>query len=197
MVTILDPKIIDGQRFDSLWPPGQNPDVDSVAFTHLVERTAIAVLRRQTQREAFSLWLVGHPTGEIAKRLRRDPEAVHRTLFGAPARGLKGAVALVKEALKSDETAKKLEEPQEPPFGRHVVATWFHGTPPDRFVEMAALLAMAAAADAEGRLTVSAAYGALPASVVTHSLPRLRFGGWLQTDGISIAILRTPENKNA
>lgn len=200
MPMLLDPKIIDSQRFDTLWPQGLSVATDSVALRDLVNRTAMAVLRRQTQREAFSLWLVGYPTAKIAERLRRDPDAVHRTLHGAPARGLKGAVVLVREALEADENVNELtqaaEEPTAP-LGRHAIAEWFKGAPPDRFVEMAALLAMAAVADSERRLTVADAYAAMPPSVVTHALPRLRFGGWIQTDGVRIVILKTPEDTNA
>jgi hypothetical protein len=121
-------------------------------------------------------------------------------LYGSPSRKLKGVVEMVKEALEQDETFKAMaKKPVETPdpIGRHALATWFAGAPPDRFVEMAAHLVFAALADAEGNLTVSDAYGAMPPQVVTHSLPRLRWGGYIHTDGIRIKVLKTPGAKNA
>lgn len=200
MATPTDPKLLDSKRYEDLWPEGFTVPADSAEVYERLHRVAMASLSRQTQREAFQRWLLGETTTEIAKATRRDPEAVHRTLYGSPSRGLKGVVEIVKEALRNDETfraaAQKPEQPPDP-LGRHAIAEWFVGAPPDRFVEMAALLVFQALADVEGRLTVSQAYGSIHPSIVTHALPRLRLGGFIQTNGISIEVLRTPGGKNA
>jgi len=192
--------MLDSKRYERLWPEGFSVPADSVDLRERLHHTAMASLSRQTQREAFERWLLGETTTQIAKATRRDPEAVHRTLFGAPSRGLKGVVEIVKEALRNDETfqaAARQPEPAPDPLGRHAIAEWFQGVPPDRFVEMAALMVFQALADAEGRLTVSQAYGSIHPSIVTHALPRLRLGGFIQTNGIRIDVLRTPGGEHA
>lgn len=200
MATLTDPRLLDSKRYASLWPEGYECAVDTAEAHRRILHVAKASLRRQTQREAFELWMRGYTTTECANALERDTESVHRTLYGSPSRKLKGVVEMVKEALEQDETFKAMaKKPVETPdpIGRHALATWFAGAPPDRFVEMAAHLVFAALADAEGNLTVSDAYGAMPPQVVTHSLPRLRWGGYIHTDGIRIKVLKTPGAKNA
>ena len=172
---------------------------DSVEVRRRMLHVAEVALRRKTTYETFQLWLEGNTTSAIAASQSRSPEAVHRTLWGVPSRGLTGAVYQVREALRQDEvfTAMVKKEAPADPMGKHAIANWCAGAPPDRFVEMAALLVFKALADAEGNLTVSDAYGAMHPSIVTHALPRLRWGGWIQTDGIRIRILQTPGSKNA
>lgn len=200
VATPTDPKTLDSKRYAELWPEGHDFPLDSVDANRRILHVANTSLSRQTQREAFQLWMRGLTTTQIAKALERDTESVHRTLHGAPSRKLKGVVEMVKEALQQDETftamAKKKPEPPDP-IGRHAIATWFVGAPPDRFVEMAALLVFAALADSEGWLTVQDAYGAMSPQVVTHSLPRLRWGGYIHTDGIRIRVLKTPGGASA
>ena len=192
--------MLDSKRYEQLWPEGYECTVDTAEANRRILHVAMASLRRQTQREAFQMWLRGYTTTQTANALERDTESVHRTLYGSPSRKLKGVVEMVKEALEQDETFKAMvKKPADPPdpLGRHALATWFAGAPPDRFVEMAAHLVFAAVADADGNLTVSDAYAAMPPQVVTHSLPRLRWGGYIQTDGIRIKILKTPGESNA
>jgi len=192
--------MLDSKRYEQLWPEGYECTVDTAEANRRILHVAMASLRRQTQREAFQMWLRGYTTTQTANALERDTESVHRTLYGSPSRKLKGVVEMVKEALEQDETFKAMvKKPADPPdpLGRHALATWFAGAPPDRFVEMAAHLVFAAVADADGNLTVSDAYAAMPPQVVTHSLPRLRWGGYIQTDGIRIKILKTPGASNA
>ena len=200
MATLTDPRLLDSKRYEELWPDGYECPIDTAEANRRILHVAMASLSRQTQREAFKLWLRGYTTTEAANALERDTESVHRTLYGSPSRKLRGVIEMVKKALSQDETFKAMvKKPQEPadPIGRHSLATWFTGAPPDRFVEMAAHLVFAALADAEGNLTVSDAYGAMPAQVVTHALPRLRWGGYIQTDGIRIKVLKTPGEKSA
>jgi hypothetical protein len=192
--------MLDSKRYEQLWPAGFECAVDTAEANRRILHVAMASLSRQTQREAFRLWLRGYTTTEAANALERDTESVHRTLYGSPSRKLKGVIEMVKEALEQDETFKAMvKKPPDPPdpLGRHAIATWFAGAPPDRFVEMAAHLVFAALADAEGNLTVSDAYGAMSPHIVSHSLPRLRWGGYVHTDGIRIKVLKTPGNTNA
>lgn len=200
VATPTDPRMLDSKRYAELWPEGHDFPLDSVDANRRILHVANTSLSRQTQREAFQLWMRGLTTTQIAKALERDTESVHRTLYGSPSRKLKGVVEMVKEALQQDETftamAKKKPEPVDP-IGRHAIATWFAGAPPDRFVEMAALLVFAALADSEGWLTVQDAYGAMSPQIVTHSLPRLRWGGYIHTDGIRIRVLKTPGGASA
>lgn len=201
MVTTLptDPNLMDSVVYERLWPEGIQMESDSVEVRRRILHVAEVALRRKTTYETFQLWLEGNTTSAIAASQSRSPEAVHRTLWGVPSRGLTGAVFQVREALQHDEvfTAMVKKEAPVDPLGRHAIATWFVGAPADRFVEMAALFVFKALADAEGNLTVSDAYGAMHPSIVTHALPRLRWGGWIQTDGIRIRILRTPGSNNA
>ena len=200
VATPTDPRMLDSKRYAELWPEGHDFPMDSVDANRRILHVANTSLSRQTQREAFQLWMRGLTTTQIAKALERDTESVHRTLYGSPSRKLKGVVEMVKEALQQDETftamAKKKPEPIDP-IGRHAIATWCTGAPPDRFVEMAALLVFAALADSEGWLTVQDAYGAMSPQIVTHSLPRLRWGGYIHTDGIRIRVLKTPGGASA
>lgn len=190
---------MDSVVYERLWPEGIQMESDSVEVRRRILHVAEVALRRKTTYETFQLWLEGNTTSAIATAQERSPEAVHRTLWGVPSRGLTGAVFQVREALQHDEvfTAMVKKEAPADPLGKHAIATWFVGAPADRFVEMAALLVFKALADAEGNLTVSDAYGAIHPSIVTHALPRLRWGGWIQTDGIRIRILRTPGSNNA
>lgn len=200
VATPTDPRMLDSKRYAELWPEGHDYPVDSAEAHKRIIHVANVSLRRQTQREAFEQWMLGLTTTQIAKALERDTESVHRTLYGSPSRKLKGVVEMVKEALQQDETftamAKKKPEPLDP-LGRHAIATWCAGAPPDRFVEMAALLVFAALADAEGWLTVQDAYAAMAPQIVTHSLPRLRWGGYIHTDGIRVRVLKTPGGASA
>lgn len=201
MVTTIptDPSLIDSLAFARLWPEGMNLESDSVEVRRRILHIAETVLRRKTSQETFALWIEGMTTAAIANAQSRSPEAVHRTLWGVPSRGLAGAVAQVGEALRNDEvfTAMVKKEAPADPIGRHAIATWCAGAPPDRFVEMAALLIFKALADADGNLTVSDAYGAMHPSIVTHALPRLRWGGWIATNGITIRVLKIPGSNNA
>ena len=191
--------MLDTLAYERLWPEGLDMACDSLELRRRIVHVAAVVLRRKTAQDAFGLWLEGNTVSQIANAQERSPEAVHRTLFGVPSRGLAGAVAQVREALHQDEVflAMAKKEATHDQLGRNALATWFVGAPPDRFVEMAALLVFAALADAEGNLTVQDAYHAMAPAIVTHALPRLRWGGWIQTDGIRIRVLRTPGESNA
>ena len=194
-----DPSLLDSVSYETLWPEGIEVAGDSAEVRRRILHVASVVLRRKTSLDAFSLWLDGCTVSQIADAQNRATEAVHRTLWGVPNRGLLGAVAQVKDALEKDEVFLAMAKKETAPdvLGRQALATWFVGVPHDRFVEMAALLAFSAVADAEGSLTVGDAYAAMAPPIVTHALPRLRWGGWIQTDGIRIKILKTPEATNA
>lgn len=185
--------------YERLWPEGLGLACDSLELRRRITHVAAVVLRRKTGQDAFGLWLEGNTVTQIAMAQERSPEAVHRTLFGAPSRGLAGAVAQVREALQQDEVflAMAKKDATHDKLGRNALANWFVGAPPDRFVEMAALLVFSSLADAEGTLTVQDAYAAMSPHIVTHALPRLRWGGWIHTDGIRIRVLRTPGDTNA
>ena len=197
--TLTDPTILDSKAFGSLWPDTISVPADSAEVRVRIVHIAQSVLRRKTQKQAFALWLNGLTTTQIAKEVGRAVPEVHKTLFGVPGRtDFKGAVETVKQAIESDEVFKAMASKPEKSdiLSRGELAYWFRGVPADRFIEMAALISLTALADSDGWLSVSDAYGAMSPSVVTHALPRLRFGGYLLTDGIRIRILKR-ENKHA
>ena len=192
--TLVDPLILDSKAFDQLWPESLSLSADSVEVRTRIMHIANVCLRRKTQKEAFAMWVNGKSTAEIAEATGRAVPDVHKTLFGLPGRtDFKGAVYTVRTAIESDEVfqamATKGDKPSDP-LNRGTLAYWFRGVPADRFIEMAALISLTALADAEGWLSVSDAYGAMSPSVVTHALPRLRWGGFIQTDGIRIKIIK-------
>lgn len=191
--------MLDSKIYDELWPSGFDASWDSSEIRRRILHVANTVLRRKTSQDAFELWMQGLTVSQIAIDSGRSPEAVHRTLWGVPSRDLQGAVAQVKEALEQDEVFLAMAKKEVAPdtLGRQALATWFVGVPHDRFVEMAALLGFTALADADGNLTVGDAYAAMAPPIVTHALPRLRWGGWIQTDGIRIKVLKTPGKTNA
>ena len=172
---------------------------DDLAQLHSYIVAAASHILSDTQLPIFAAWLQGADGPTIARSVGKSAATVHVTLHGraATSKGKEqlGAVQKVAASLKANDVfrskVKQIEAPQ-PTTLTDQARTWFAGVPPDRFVELAALLVFWSLADAKESLSLNDAYKALPPSVVTHALTRLRYAGFVQTDGVTIKCLRKP-----
>lgn len=152
------------------------------------------------QLQLLTLYLSGKSPTDIAKLTGRSQPTVSIMLHGRRGpRAQRGILGRVADELSRDEEflamVKRIRS-SSTSSGRPDVARWYAGIPAgrtDHFIARAALLSLVAVADAKKRrLTIDDAYEILPRPVVSLSLPILRVGGWIRTDGRTIEILRTP-----
>jgi hypothetical protein len=194
--TLVDSEIIDrnpggsGVLYEGF--SGDVPkDFDSVVSA-MVASVLVCDRRSQGLQEAFNTWRDGLSLGQYA-----EAEGISRDL--AYKRREK-ALRLMLPALESYYQSYKPQpdpSPEFPPLERHRIASWFSGFQPEHILDMAVLLVFYALSDKSRKLSVSTAYYVLPPVIVTHSLPRLRWRGFLKTNGIDIEIVKVPGDTDA
>lgn len=191
--------IEEGQATDqvpsSLW---SGVDID-VLRPHML-RIASEVLTGK-QLEVFLAWIGGESVGHIAERLDVSHQVVSKHLHGQRQNGAHygGAVKKLRERLLVDDeflidvavskAARTIPDPGA------IVREWFKGLRHQtlhHFMPRAVLLVLLYGADAKRTLSFSDAYAMLPPAAVSHAMPLLKALGYVQTDGVTIRIRKTP-----
>lgn len=156
-----------------------------------LELAAGALTPRQI--EIAALHLEGVSQTGIAERLGITQAAVSQALFGSMRRGTRvgGIVKRLQKAVEAEGRGDEAESEDPPRY-----AEWFRPAisppSPSLFVALAVLIVLRELSDARGRVAYGSALEKLPRAVLDGSLPILRYGGWISTDGISIQVLKTP-----
>lgn len=164
----------------------------------VLDAAELALTARQL--EIARAHLGGATQVEIAARLGISQAAVSQALYGSLRRGRRigGIVRKLQQVIKTDAEPDVLDEPVEV---RPALAEWFVPaiSPPSPvlFVALAVLIVFAELADASGRLAYGDALERLPRAVLDSAMPTLRYGGWIESDGIVIRVLKTPAGPHA
>lgn len=179
--------------------------LDLDALRPHLERIAAAELT-DMQLAVFTRWLAQEKTDDIAAALGITRQVVSKHLHGDKREGelhRGGAFNKLRRALLRDEhflaeyAAVKTERAM--PDDDERLRVWFTALRPQTmhlFVPLAALLVFDSFADAQRKITFGDAYTLLPKPVVSEAVRWLKPLGMIETDGITIKILRTPPEDN-
>ena len=162
------------------------------------ERVKVAVLRAAKELLSpfhlciLEMHLDGLSTVEIADRRGVGQPSTWRTLHGVILPKL--AKALVKDPALMAEAAA-LNAADEPDSDD--VARWFTGHlgKTEMFVSLTVLLIAHELADARREVGYGLLCQHVPRAAVTEAMSKLKYGGWIMTDGVTIRIMKTPNDK--
>jgi len=161
-------------------------------------RAAQGVLTER-QWQILSLRLAGYTETQIANQLSISQPVVHKTIFGDQGRG--GALKKLKEVLERDDAflaalAQARQEAGADDSERVLIINWFrdvkNGGLNVQFVPLAVLLILYFLKDQRHRVRHDLAMQHLPRPAITHALSILRPLGYVDTDGITMTIRKTP-----
>lgn len=156
---------------------------------------------------------------QIAEKYGVNQVSVHQALWGqrkqAGAAPIGGGVKRIKAALEatkgggamSNKLGKSLEEdpeltdiilklkepPKEPEATTLSPIGWFAGTRPEFFASMGVLLVACHLADKKKTVSVTRLAEQVPRFTLSHAMTQLRVLGFISTDGVTIHILKTPQ----
>lgn len=176
------------------------PELDGGSVKPHALRVAQSILTGP-QLECFLWWLNGDSLAEIAKRVGASKSTVDGHLRGELRDGKRqgGAMKKLRAALESDPEIQRLRKM--PTTIEHAadagdaVRRWYaslrHNTL-NHFVPRAVLMVMHYAADARREITFAEIHRLVPVAVVSHAMRFLRTLRYVDTDGITIRILKTP-----
>lgn len=165
-------------------------------------RVAASVLT-DVQLAVFVRWVGGIGVTAIGRELGLTHQVVSKHLFGngetsngAP-RG--GAVKKMKLRLLDDDAyidelvCARAE--RHDPDAMHIVREWWAGLRPSHlthFVPLTVLLLILSLVDAKRTTTFATLHTKMLPSIVTNAIPVLKLKGYIETDGITIKVKRTP-----
>ncbi len=157
-----------------------------------------ASLADGNRREIFLRWLAGQTQSRIADELQVTRQAVSASLWGDRRYERGGSIEAMRSlCLRDDEflrVAAGRSHDVGPVFAGFPVE-WFAGLNAGNrsfFVPLVVLFVFSQLADRKNQLSYSAARSILPAWVLSHGMPPLRALRYIDTDGVTIRIMRTP-----
>lgn len=152
------------------------------------------------QHQVLSRYLQGAGWEQIARELGVSRQACYLSVHGAPGKPGSGAIARLRAALAKDgelatAIAETRAEAEADDDVRVRALRWYQGLRSAQahlYPSMATLFTLHLLADKQHRVTYADAFAHLPKQRVSECVSYLRPLGYVQTDGLTITIVRTP-----
>jgi predicted DNA-binding protein YlxM (UPF0122 family) len=180
---------------DEPLPPFDVGGVDVNELRPAIIAIAERVLTTKQLRIFVEHFFVGRSLAEIGVELDVSRQAVRTALNGQ--RGVGGIMKRMGAAMADDkdfqDTINELKKPARKKAKGSDVVGWYRGCRGEDFVALAVLHYANALADAKSTVSVGSLYEHMPKAIVNQAVTLLRIRGWIATDGITVAILKTPQ----